>query len=421
MKQLLFIAHRVPFPPNKGERVRAFHEIKALSEYFHVTVAALAHNREDVIAANELKNFCQDVFIVSVSNTAKLLRAGFYQLIGKSATEGYFFSRRFREMIISEARHRQFDIVMCYSSSMMPYGLTVPAVARIIDLVDVDSAKWSSYADSSRWPMSWLYRRESHAVRRMEEEAIAKYDAALLVSQNEVEALGLSDGKIQVMANGVDIDFFRPDIVAPIDIESPNLVFTGTMDYRPNVEGVCWFVSSVWPELKRREPSLTFTIVGRNPVKAVRQLSQVPGVTVTGFVPDVRPYLAAASIVIAPLKIARGIQNKILEAMAMGKAIVASPAALEGLEIQRGSDVLQADAPDEWCEHSTRLLSNESLRIQFGKTARATVERKYRWSAQMQTLVSLCRRLIEDTPTLAGNSKAFQNASTVLSGDKTLR
>ena len=421
MKQLLFIAHRVPFPPDKGERVRAFHEIKALSKYFRVTVAALAHNHEDVEAANELKNFCQDVFIVSVSNTAKLLRAGFYQLIGKSATEGYFFSRRFRKMIISEARHRQFDMVMCYSSSMMPYGLEVPAIARIIDLVDVDSAKWSSYAHSSKWPLSWLYQRESNAVHRIETSAVAKYDAVLLVSQDEVDALGLSDGKVKVIANGVDVDFFQPDIVAPIDMESPNLVFTGTMDYRPNVEGVCWFVSSVWPELKRREPSLTFTIVGRNPVKAVRQLSQVPGVTVTGFVPDVRPYLAAASIVIAPLKIARGIQNKILEAMAMGKAIVASPAALEGLEIQRGSDVLQADAPDEWCEHITHLLSNESLRIQFGKTARATVERKYPWSAQMQTLVSLCRRLIEDTPTLAGNSKAFQNASTVLSGDKTLR
>ncbi len=395
MKRLLFVAHRVPFPPDKGERLRAFHEIQALSQQFDVTVAALSHNREDMESVAGLREFCRKILVAPAAGATGLIRGGISLLTGGSVTEGYFHSRRLQKMIISENRREPFDLVMCYSSSTLPYGLAVPAPVRIIDLVDIDSAKWASYANSTWWPKSWLYRREAAAVARLERQAVERCDAALLVSDAESSAMGFGGDKVFAVSNGVDLDFFRPDTVAPTDLGSSSLVFTGTMDYRPNVEGVCWFVREVWDELKRRIPELTFMIVGRNPTRTVRQLAKTPGVDVTGSVPDVRPYLAAAGVTICPLRIARGIQNKVLEAMAMGKAVVASSSALEGLEAGVGEDLLKADTPDEWRKHILKLLTDGELRDRLGRTARKCVENKYNWATRMEPLVSLCRRLIQ--------------------------
>ena len=397
MKRLLFIAHRVPFPPDKGERVRAFHEIRALSRHFHVTVAALSHNREDIEAVAGLREFCRKVLIAPAAGAMGLVRGGISLLVGRSVTEEFFHSRRLREMIISENQREPFDLVMCYSSGTLPYGLAVPAPVRIIDLVDIDSAKWSSYADSAWWPKNWLYRREAAAVCRLERQAVERCDAVLLVSEAESAAMGFGGNKVIAVSNGVDLDFFRPDVVAPADLGSVGLVFTGTMDYRPNAEAVCWFVREVWPELKRRTPELTFTIVGRNPTRAVRQLAKTPGLNVTGSVPDVRPYLAAAGVAVCPLQMARGIQNKVLEAMAMSNAVVASPAALEGLEVEAGEDLLKADMPDEWQQHILKLLTGGELRNRLGRSARKCVEDKYNWATRMEPLVSLCRRLTQST------------------------
>jgi glycosyltransferase involved in cell wall biosynthesis len=172
-------------------------------------------------------------------------------------------------------------------------------------------------------------------------------------------------------------------------------VFTGTMDYRPNIDGVCWFVREVWPALRQGMPDLTFTIVGRDPARAVRELAQVPGVKVTGSVPDVRPYLAAATLAVVPLRIARGIQNKILEAMSMGKAVVASPAALEGLEVEVGREALQADTPQEWRQRILEMLRDEARRRAIEQAARGRVLAAYDWSARMAPLVRLCEELAQ--------------------------
>ena len=388
--------------------MRAFHEIRALSRHFHVTVAALSHNRGDIAAVAGLRECCRKVLVAPVAGAMGLIRGGASLLTGGSVTEGYFYSRRLREMIISEARREPFDLVMCYSSSMLPYGLAVSAPVRVIDLVDVDSAKWSSYANSANWPKSWLYHREAAAVCRLERRAVERCDAVLLVSDAESAAMGFGGNKVIAVANGVDVDFFRPDAVEPTNLGPASLVFTGTMDYRPNAEGVCWFVHKVWPELKSRMPELTFVIVGRNPTRAVRQLAETPGVNVTGSVPDVRPYLAAAGVAICPLRMARGIQNKVLEAMAMGKAVVGSPAALEGLEAEAGENLLEADTPDEWRGHILKLLADGEYRGRLGQAARKCVEQKYRWAARMAPLVSLCRRLIQSKAATSSGMSASE-------------
>ena len=395
MARLLYIAHRVPYPPDKGERVRAFQEILALGRHFEVTVAALSHGRADTGAAGSLGQYCQKVITAPAGGTAGLIRGGLLLLAGKSVTEGYFRSRRLSRLIAAEAARQSFDIVVCYSSSTLPYALTAPTPVRVADLGDVDSAKWAAYARDARWPKSWVYAREAAGVRKLERQAVQQCQAVLLVSEAEAAALDLADDNVIAIANGVDSEFFAPDTVGQADLGPAALVFTGTMDYRPNIEGVCWFVREVWPELKARTPDLTFTIVGRDPVPAVCKLAATPGVTVTGTVPDVRPYLQGATVVVCPLHIARGLQNKVLEAMAMGKAVVASSDALEGIELRVGVEAVQADAPARWRQEIARLLGDKEARDSMGDAARSCVQTKYTWSAQMAPLVSLCRRLCD--------------------------
>ena len=415
MKRLLYIAHRVPYPPDKGERVRAFHEIKTLSEHFRITLAALAHSKEDREAVASLREWCHRVLVASAGGRLGLVRGALSLLAGGSITKGYFHSRHLRKLIAAEAAREPFDLVMGYSSSTLPYVLAAPAPARVIDLVDVDSAKWFSYADAARWPKRWLYRREAAGVRHLERQAVEHCDAVLLVSQAESAALGCSSDKVVAVGNGVDTACFAPDAVPPADIGPASLVFTGTMDYRPNIEAVCWFARHVWPNLQRAVPELTFIIVGRSPSRDVRQLSKLTGVTVIGTVPDVRPYLAAASVAICPLQIARGVQNKTLEAMAMGRAVIASSSALEGLDVEIGEDVLRADTPAEWRSTTRALLGDSRLRDRLGRSARAGVEARYQWPARMEPLVSLCVRISKafSAPRPAKSSVRPENRQTV--------
>ncbi|HUT57287.1 MAG TPA: TIGR03087 family PEP-CTERM/XrtA system glycosyltransferase [Phycisphaerae bacterium] len=401
MKRLLFIAHRVPYPPDKGERVRAFHELKALSRHFRITLAALTHSDPDASTAPELQECCEKVITGSAGGNLGLLRGALSLCAGNSVTEGYFRDRGLLRTLLEESQREPFDLVFAYSSSTLPYALAVPAAARVMDLVDVDSAKWAAYAQSVWWPKRWLYRREACGVQALERRAVETCDAVLLVSEAEVAALRLTSGKVTAIGNGVDTDFFKPDGSVPQ--QATALVFTGTLDYRPNVEGVCGFVREVWPALKREVPELTFTIVGRDPTPEVLRLAGAPGITVTGTVKDVRPYLASASLAVVPLRIARGIQNKILEAMAMGRAVVASPQAIEGLDVNIGEEVLRAESPDEWVAAVRGLLSDGDRRERVGQAARKRVVSDYSWASRMMPLVSLCTDL-------AGASEPAQGA-----------
>jgi len=391
MKRLLFIAHRLPYPPDKGERVRAFHEILALSRHFRITLAALAHSDPDASAAPELQECCEKVITGRAGGNLGLLRGAISLCAGNSVTEGYFRDRGLLRTLLEEARQEPFDIVFAYSSCTLPYALAVPARARVMDIVDVDSAKWAGYAQAARWPKSVLYRMEARGVGALERQAVETCDAVLLVSEAESRALGVRSDKVFAVENGVDTEYFKPTQAAAAG--PPSLVFTGTMDYRPNVDGVCWFVREVWPGLKREVPDLVFTIVGRDPSRTVRKLAEVPGVRVTGAVRDVRPHLTAATAAVVPLRIARGIQNKILEAMAMGRAVVASPQAIEGLDVNVGEEVLRAESPDEWIAAVRGLLSDGGRRERLGQAARKRVVSDYSWASRMMPLVLLCTAL----------------------------
>ena len=404
MTRLLFIAHRVPYPPDKGERIRAFNELKVLSKQFRVTLGTLAHTQADWDAARSLEKYCERVIVCQAGGKIGLCRSILGVLKGLSATEGFFRSPRLQRLMTVESLREPFDLIFAYSSSMLPYALSVGAKARVIDLVDVDSAKWASYAETAALPKRWLYRREAIAVRHLEGEAVRRCDAVFLVSPPEVAALDIRDEKIIAVGNGVNTEFFSPEAVEPVDLGPAALIFTGQMDYRPNVDGVNWFVREVWPGLKRQLPELSFTIVGRNPTKSVRRLSKIAGVQVTGSVPDVRPYLAGATLVICPLRIARGVQNKILEAMAMGKAVLASPGATEGLEVDIGQHLLRAESVGEWQRQILNLVKDMPTRDRLGKAARRCVQERYTWAGRMEPLVQICKNLSETAASASPDS-----------------
>lgn len=408
MKRLLYVAHRVPYPPDKGERVRAFHEIQSLSQHFRVTLAALAHNRSDVVAADGLQPWCEAIHVARAGGTMGLARGTMASLAGRSVTEGYFQSHWLQQRIQEEARE-PFDLALAYCSGSLSYALAVGAKACVADLVDVDSAKWDAYAASAGPLKAWLYRREAEAVRRLERRALEACDAVVLVSRAEAAGLDVHGATADVLAigNGVDTEYFRPAGSEPAG--PPTLVFTGTMDYRPNVEGVCWFADKVWPSLRQIREDLRFVIVGRSPAPAIQRLARRPGVEVTGSVPDVRPYLASTTVAVVPLLTARGIQNKVLEAMAAGRAVVATPAAVEGLDVVPGRDLVQAETPGQWRDRVLDLLHRPGRRREVERAARQRIEEQFAWEAQLAPLVATCRRLAgcpAPSPALSDNAQS---------------
>ena len=275
-----------------------------------------------------------------------------------------------------------------FSSPVAQYAMQCPQVPMLVDFVDLDSAKWTDYAPNHVWPLSWLYRREGRTLLAFEQEVAAKARASFFVTDKEVALFharspGLQ-AKVHALCNGVDAEFFSPEAgrTSPFPAQQMPLVFTGAMDYWPNIDAVTWFVQDILPELRKQWPSLHFYIVGRSPTAAVQALAG-EGVTVTGTVPDVRPYLQHAAVVVAPLRLARGIQNKILEAMAMGRPVVAASSCVQAIDAKVGQDLLQAQASEDYVREVSALLASVERAEQIGAAGRACVLANYSWDAHL--------------------------------------
>jgi sugar transferase (PEP-CTERM/EpsH1 system associated) len=387
--EILYIAHRVPYPPDKGDRIRTFHVLRSLSGRAAVHLACLADEEPDGSAVAELGRYCERVAVVRLGRLTRGGRALASLAMGRTATEGAFDAPGLRVLLQLWARETRFRAAMASSSGVAPYlrvgGLReVPAV---VDLMDVDSQKWLDYAAATRGPRAWLYRVEGRRMRRLESSLSDSASALTLVTEAEAEIYRRfrPDGPVHAIPNGVDQAFFRPD---PRETGS-NCVFVGALDYRPNVDGACWFCREAWPKILGRSPGTRVSLVGRRPAPSVRDLTQLEGVEVVGQVPDVRPYLAEAAVAIAPLRIARGVQNKVLEALAMGKAVVASPQALEGLAVDPGIHLLVASTPEEWADAVTHLLGSPDARRRLGGAGRRYVEENHHWDRCLEPLAGL--------------------------------
>ena len=299
-------------------------------------------------------------------------------------TLGYFHDAELERWVDATVAAHRPSRIFVFCSAMAPYALPYPAATRILDMVDVDSDKWRQYAASKAWPASAIYAREARTLLEFERGAAAEFDATLLVSRAEADlfkslAPDAAD-RIVALPNGVDASYFDPgrDYPDPYPSGVRALCYTGAMDYWPNIDAVCWFAEKVMPLLGARSPGVEFWIVGARPAPAVERLARLPSVRVTGRVDDVRPYLAHAAAVVAPLQIARGIQNKVLEAMAMAQPVVLTPHAAEGIELAAGRDVLIASDAPEFAARVGEVL--DGLHPHLGARGRQRILADYQWN-----------------------------------------
>ena len=393
--EILFLCHRIPFPPDRGDKIRSCNLLKRLAQVAPVHVGCFADDDRDMGFAGELAAIAQSHCLLRRDRSR--IVAG---LTGLAKREpllvSLFDNPGLHQWVAKTLADHPIRAVVAYSAQMAHFVPTLPPGVRfLMDFVDFDSAKYAAYGAQGSGPMGWINRREGRVLLDFERRVAARADISTFVSEAEAAlfstACGLGPDRIVPLENGVALDYFDPAAdFPPVDHgDGPLLVFTGQMDYRPNIEAVDSFARQTLPAIRTVHPNARFAIVGRNPSKAVEALAVQPGVIVTGGVPDVRGWLAAADIVVAPLRIARGIQNKVLEAMAMARPVVASPQAAEGIDAQDDLHLLIAANPAEEAARINALLADPARAAQLGIAARARMEARYRWSATLTHLPAL--------------------------------
>ena len=380
---LLFLTHRLPYPPDKGDRIRTYHLLRYLARYANVHLIAVADEPVPPEAKEPLAQLCTRVASIPVGHS-RWVGALESLALGGSISEGAYRLPALKKLITDWSKEVEYSAVIASASSLAQY-LRLPGLAhatKIVDVVDVDSQKWFDYAAATAPPKSWLYALEGRRLRKTERDLTSWANAAILVSAGETAIFREATGADNVFAatNGVDLDYYQP---TPGRAEN-GCVFVGALDYKPNIDAACWFAKSIWPQVRQQRPEATFRIVGRKPVQAVRDLANIPGIEVPGQVPDVRPYLSGAAVVVAPLRIARGLQNKVLEALAAGKAVVSSPAAIAGFSHREELPVCIANDPREWIARTVQMLGDPVTRQRFGNAGRAYAEKYHDWSACLE-------------------------------------
>ena len=398
MGEILFLSHRIPFPPDRGDKIRSHHLLKALAQYARVHVATFGETDADMAAKAELAGIAASHCLVRRSKP--LPRAGVEALLSRKPVSLTAFDHpRLRSWIANVLRIRPIDTIVVFSGQMGQY---VPADfdgRLVIDLCDVDSAKFDAYGERGG-PRAVIDRREGKLLAIEEERLAHRADTTILISDNEADLLRSrmkrpEAANIVAMRNGIDTVRFDPDAVAPhpeLASGGPHLVFTGQMDYPPNVDAAMRAIDKLLPAIRERHPDAMFHCVGRAPVAALVERDGEAGVRVWGEVPDVRPFLGAADLVLAPLTIARGIQNKVLEAMAMARPVVLSPEAATGIDARDGEHFAVAADDPAFVAQVDGLLSNEGRARHMAAAARRFVMKEQGWDAMLAPLAAILGR-----------------------------
>ena len=392
MEELLYLVHRIPYPPNKGDKIRSYHLLKHLAQSYRVHVGAFIDDANDWQYADALAKLAGgEIKLLPLNPRAATLKSAIGLATGEPLSLPYYRDSRMQAWVGSMLATRPISRALVYSSSMAQYLMQQRQLRRVIDFVDIDSDKWRQYAEKKSWPMSWVYRREARTLFQYEQRVTQEFAAAAFVSDAEADLFKklapACAAKVFGFSNGVDTAFFSPEHVfdSPYAQGEQVLVFTGAMDYWANVDAVSWFARDIFPQVQRALPTARFYIVGSRPSAEVQALSAIDGVVVTGTVADTRPYIAHAALAVAPLRIARGIQNKVLEAMAMAKAVVATPEAAEGIRTQDEAALQVAQGASAFAEKIIALLTGDAAQP-IGAAARACVLRDYAWEAHLTRL-----------------------------------
>jgi sugar transferase (PEP-CTERM/EpsH1 system associated) len=396
MARILFLAHRIPYPPVKGDKIRSWHFLRHLAAAHEVSLACFVDDPDDMAHADVLRGICAECHFEPVP--ASPLRLGNLMALanGMPITVRHYRIGAMFERVAEIARRHDPELVFAYSGAMAQFLPAAGRRRRVIDFADVDSDKWAQYARSCPVATRWIYRREARTLLGFERQAAREAEASIFVSETEAALFRRlapeAAGRIHAVRNGVDAAYFSPDheLDSPFPEGAVPIVFTGMMNYWANVDGAQWFCHEILPKLRARTPAAAFWIVGAAPTPAVSALGKLPGVHVTGRVPDVRPYLRHAAVVAAPLRIARGVQNKILEAMAMGRAVVTTPAAAEGVDGAVIGHELEASwDPMRFAVAIAELVEQAAASREMGGRARARVLREYDWGGNLARLDGL--------------------------------
>lgn len=396
MGEVLFLAHRAPWPPDRGDRIRSWHVLRTLASLAPVHVAAFADHEQDRATASPVLNRLCRTSHVEVRTASRA--GGALRMLPslKPLSLGVFGSKTMAEHVDLILSTRPISHIFAFSCQMAQFVPERFAGTFIMDFVDVDSAKFSAYAkdDSRLSPMRYVHAYEGWRMAAWEKTVAGRAALSLFVSEAEAALFrsrsGYDESRVRALENGIDLEHFRPGVVAaPADGAGPLIVFTGQMDYRPNIEAVTNFTRDTLPLLLATHPAARFAIVGRAPTPEVVALGEHPRLVVTGEVPDTRPWLAAADVVVAPLTVARGVQNKLLEAMAMGRPVVSSPAAAEGIDAQPGRDLFIAATPRETADRIIEIADNADVATAMGAAARSRMEQRYGWDATLAPLKAM--------------------------------
>lgn len=397
--RVLMLTHRVPFPPDRGDRIRSHYLLRILARYADVSLAATSDRPTPDSDCDALRSWTSRLAIASINPLCSRILGGLALGTGQPLTPAMFHRRRLARVIARWHQETPFHAVLTCGTGMVLYSrdlLNRPdaaAVRHVMDLVDVDSVKWQNYASMTNPPMKFAYEAEARLLREVEAGRYDRFDAITVVSEAEAQAYHgtvREDGPIHVVPNGVDMDYFTPLPDCPPEAGGyATLLFVGVLNYKPNVQGLTWFVEGVLPGLRQRLPGTRLLVVGQHPTRGVRRLASVSGVEVIGPVDDVRTYLARATAVIAPLRMAMGVQNTVLQAMSSARAVIASPGAARGLEAVDQQHLVVADDPGQWVEACHRVLTDAGMRQRLAAAARQLAETTYAWDRCLAPMVRL--------------------------------
>ncbi len=410
--KILFLAHRMPYPPNKGEKIRAFHELRFLAARHTIDLFCFAETREAAKGQRALRAFCRHIYVERLNPTGAMLRAA-CGLLGKQPLSlPYFYSPRLRSAVLRSLAEENYDLIFIYCSSMAQYIPQPPPLPVVIDFVDIDSAKWAQYARFSPFPLSWVYAHEARCLARYERELASAFPGAVVATPLEAACLaGNGCPSVTVIGNGVSLPPNSDGSRLPEEVRrlQPYVLFVGTMNYRPNVDAVIYFSEEILPRIHRSHPELLFLIVGNHPTRKVRRLANKPGVVVTGGVPDLRPYFWGATAAVAPFRISQGVQNKILEALAAGLPVVSTSRPARAIGARHAETLIVADAPEEFAEAVISMLEDPALRNRFRNGA-AFVREHFDWDRNLSRLESLLEAAVSRSKPLAVGEQSHARA-----------
>jgi sugar transferase (PEP-CTERM/EpsH1 system associated) len=357
--RVLFLTQRLPYAPNRGDRIRAFHMVAALQRAWDVEVVSLVHDAEEASHADAMRARGLTVHVAPVGRLGNYARGVARLPSSRPLTLELLHSQQMPAILQQIVATRPPDVVFAYCSSMARYALEPPlqGIPFVLDMVDVDSVKWAELAaGGASWPMRMVYRREAHCLGEFEREAVGRAAATLVVNEREEAMVRrlVPDARVRAIQNGIDLAAYAPAGPPSAD---PVVVFCGVMNYGPNADAAQRLAARIWPLVRARRPSARLLLVGAQPTAAVQRLASLPGVEVTGSVPDIRPYLWRSAVAAVPLLVARGIQNKVLEALAAGLPAVVSPAVAAGVPDEALPGCLTASSDDEFAGRILELLA----------------------------------------------------------------